>query len=114
MVPNATWNTFDFIGSSEVGDYNFHRQTYHGTTNIPFCSAPTAAAQAFGALYSAAGTCVHAFFLPLWPTCRTMIVAMLDSDGILHGPSCGLNGSGTNHQADVGRHSVVFSERFVV
>ena len=28
-MPNSTWNQFDFIGDSEVGDFEFHRQTYH-------------------------------------------------------------------------------------
>ena len=29
QVPNTTWQHFDFIGTSAVGDYQYHRQTYH-------------------------------------------------------------------------------------
>ena len=29
QVPNTTWQHFDFIGSSAVGDFQYHRQTYH-------------------------------------------------------------------------------------
>ena len=28
-MPNRTWNHFDFIQKSAVGDYQYHRQTYH-------------------------------------------------------------------------------------
>jgi hypothetical protein len=29
QVPNTTWNHFDFIAGAAVGDFQYHRQTYH-------------------------------------------------------------------------------------
>ena len=34
QVPNTTWQHFDFIGTSAVGDYQYHRQTYHVRRDI--------------------------------------------------------------------------------
>ena len=34
QVPVETWNEFDFIGTSAVGDFQNHRQTYHASASI--------------------------------------------------------------------------------